>query len=186
MWWHLFILFWNIYFINFFAFLLFAGAAADWYFSKNKGGICGCGRITSSFCRTFFHHVGTVAFAALIIAIVQTIRVMVEYFQRTLTKMPKRLEKVKKAIFCCLKCCLYIVEKILRKISKNALIWTAIHGTSFCGSIVASWQLLFKNVARMAVMSVVSTVMLVLTKLACALSTTAIMIFIMRTVEPFK
>ncbi len=187
LWWHLFILFWNINFINFFAFLLFAGAAADWYFSKDKSGVCGARRVVASFFRTFFHHIGTVAFAALVIAIVQLIRAIVEYIQRTVTGIKnKRLEKIKKAIFCCIKCCLWLVEKILRKISKNALIWTAIHGTSFCSSVIGSWKLLFKNVARMAVMSFVGSVMLSLTKIACALSSAAVMLVIIRTVEPFK
>jgi len=64
--------------------------------------------ILASLYRTIRYHLGTIAFASLIIATVQFIRITVKYIeQRTRTNPPNYLQK---AIFCILQCCLKCIE----------------------------------------------------------------------------
>lgn len=64
-------------------------------------------------------HSGSIAFGALLIAIVQLVRVILGYIQK---KLKGKTGKVAKALLCMLQCCLWCFEKILRYINRQAYI----------------------------------------------------------------
>ena len=117
----LFHMFWSVQFLVYFGYFVIAGAVCGWYFTlsdangnKMIGGENGGSRapIFASFYRAIRYHLGTIAFAALIIAIVQMIRVTVKYIEvKTRSNPPNYLQRI---IFCLIHCCLKCIEWSVR------------------------------------------------------------------------
>jgi len=185
-WANLFFMFWVLNFIIYLLYLIIAGAVADWYFTRrdekgnkirgtkvdelSKSPLC------SAFCRTIRYHLGTIAFASLIIAVIQTIRVFVAYLEKT---AGEKKTKIQKLMFKLIHCILWCAEKCLDKISKNALIFTAIYGQALCPAAFASFKLIWRNLARTAAISLVSGFIGMLGKLCIVLFTCAIGVIIL-------
>ncbi len=68
--------------------------------------------------------------------------------------------------FYCANCCLWCVERILKFISKNAYIQTAIHGSSFCHAAKEGFYLVCRNILRIGALHVVSGFVLLIAKVA--------------------
>jgi len=190
-WANVFFMFWVLNFIIYLLYLTIAGAVADWYFTRRdekgkkirgknvdelpKSPIC------SAFCRTARYHLGTIAFASLIIAVIQTIRVMVAYLEKT---AGEKKTKIQKLMFKLIHCLLWCAEKCMDKISKNALIFTAIYGHALCPAAFASFSLIWRNLARTAAISMVSGFIGMLGKLCIILFTTAIGVLLLSEAAP--
>ena len=95
----LFHLLWNVQFLVYFGYFIIAGAVCGWYFTlsdasgnKQMGAKHGGSRfpILASLWRTVRFHLGTIAFASLIIAIVQFIRLTVKYIERKTRSDPRQ------------------------------------------------------------------------------------------------
>lgn len=101
----------------------------------------------------FRYHLGTVAFGALIIAIVRVIRVILEYIDHKLKKFDNPFTR---CLMCFCKCCFWCLESFLKFINKNAYIMCAIHGKSFCTSARDAFSLLMRNIVRVVVLDKVT------------------------------
>ncbi|XP_054834408.1 choline transporter-like protein 4 [Eublepharis macularius] len=134
-----------------------AGAFASYYWAFNKPQDIPACAVTSSFIRTLRYHTGSLAFGALILTIVQVIRIMLEYLDHKL----KDLENpVARCILCCLKCCFWCLEKFLKFLNRNAYIMIAIYGKNFCTSAKNAFMLLMRNVVRVVVLDKITDLML--------------------------
>lgn len=169
---------WNLQFIVYFTYLTIAGAATQWYFSVPEGGSkkrSGCrqetGKLQSwpvfaSCCRTTWNHTGSVAFGALIIAIIVMIRIIVKYIERqTSSKKPNCLQRI---IFCVIDCCLACLQCCIDKISKNAFIWQALWGSGFIDSAITSFSLVWANLGRALAVSIVGAYLMMIGRLMVA------------------
>jgi choline transporter-like protein 2/4/5 len=164
----LFSWYWTSEFIIAIGQLVIALSFVAWYFTRDKTTI-GTKNVYWAFSTTFWHHLGTAAFGSLIIAVIKTIRAVLTYFQK---KAKKNKNKVMQYILCMVQCCMVCLEKIMKFVSKNAYIITAIYGTSFCSSARKAFFLLLRNVLRVAAVSMVSTFLLGLGQLFIPLATT--------------
>jgi hypothetical protein len=176
---HVFALLWNTQFIIYFTYLVIAGAIAQWYFtprSKGREGekIRGEGPnelsrspVWASVKRTVFFHMGTVAFASLIVSMCEALRYTVIYIaDKAKGDDPNCLQKcILGTTSCCLKC----VTCCLEKISKTALVWTAIWGDSFLVASCSSFQFVWNNLSRVAAINLVSGFLMMLGKVLVAL-----------------
>ncbi|PIK47953.1 putative choline transporter-like protein 2 [Apostichopus japonicus] len=106
---------------------------------------------------TITYHTGSVAFGALIIAIVQLIRIFLEYIE---LQLKGKKNKVAKFILRCLKCIFWCLEKFLKFINKNAYIMIAIYGKNFCTSAQNAFFLLMRNIIRVAVVNKITDFLL--------------------------
>jgi len=109
----------------------------------------------SSIKRTLRYHLGTVAVTSLIIAVIKFVRFVVHYIEKKCKGNPPN--KLQKAVFCMIHCCLWWLECCLDKVNKNALIWCAIYGDNFFSSACSSFALIWRNLARVAALHVVTT-----------------------------
>lgn len=75
--------------------------------------------ISTSYGHLFSYHLGTVALGALLIAIVQIIRVIFSAV-KSMVKEPKN--DFTRSLYKCFSCCLYCLEKILVFLTRNAYI----------------------------------------------------------------
>jgi len=188
---HFFHLLWSIQFLVYFGYTVLAGAVCAWYFTltdeagnKLFSPSQKTSLISTAFWRTVRYHLGSVAFAALIIAIVRFTRAVITYIEtKTRTNPPSHLHK---ALFCVLKCFLRCVECCLDKISKNALVWVAMWGDPFLAASCSSFKLLWRNLSRVAAINVVSEVILLVGKVAIAAATIGVSALIMTNVSPWR
>lgn len=94
------------------------------------------------------YHLGTVAFGSLIIAICNFIRAILEWIE---TKLKKYDNAFTRAIFTCMRCFFWLLNKFLRFINRNAYIMCAMYGHNFCTSAKQAFDLLLRNILRVVV-----------------------------------
>jgi hypothetical protein len=189
----LFHFFWTIQFFVYFTFMVVALSISKWYFTPyvngKKGRGSGAEQLTSwpvatSCCTTLRFHLGTVALGALIIAVIKTIHAVITYVESKLVNHKENA--VVRAIFCCMHCCLWAAECCMDKVNKNAFVWTAIFGTSFATSACNSFALVWRNLARVAAITVVGGFILFLGKVIVAALTAGIVGAILVNVDYYE
>ena len=75
------------------------------------------------------YHTGSLAFGAFLIALVQLIRIFLEYMNH---KLKKSESKAAKFIMTCLRCCFWCLEKVLKFINRNAYIMVGFFLSARC------------------------------------------------------
>lgn len=134
--------------------------------------------ILKSIHRTFRYHLGSLAFGSLIIAIVQTIRVIILYLQENLKG---KNNKVAQYILACLQFCCGCLEAALKFLNSNAYIEIAVYGYSFCEGAKAALQLIMSNALRFTVINGVSSFLLFLGKILVSFITSIIGLYLLTT-----
>lgn len=130
-----------------------AGAFASYYWAFNKPQDIPWLPVYSSFGRAIRYHTGSLAFGAFIIAVVQLIRMMLEYIDY---KLKDSENKVAKCLVKCLRCCFWCLEKFLKFLNTNAYIMISVYGKNFCWSAKEAFKLLMRNILRVAVIDKVT------------------------------
>ncbi|XP_038209428.1 choline transporter-like 2 isoform X2 [Zerene cesonia] len=153
--------FWTMFFISGIADMMLASTFSTWYWTFHKRDLPFF-TLTSGIYRTLRYHLGTVAFGALIIAIVRVIRVILEYIDH---KVKKFDNPISRCILCCCKCFFWCLENFLKFINKNAYIMCAVHGKNFCKSAHDAFSLLMRNIVRVVVLDKVADFIFFLSKL---------------------
>ncbi len=180
---HFFHFLWCLQFLIYLTFMTIAGAIANWYFSKptptndevreegDQPGQLSTSPVCGAFYRVIRFHLGTVAFGALLIAVIQFIRAVLYYIER---KTKNRENCALRCTFCVIQCCLRCFQKCIDYVSRNALAWSAIRGDNFCYSACASVGLILSNAGRAAAMNLVGNFILLFGKICISLVTTGI------------
>jgi len=189
---HWFLLLWVVQIAVYFTFTVISGAVADWYFTaRDEDGdkYRGNGEeelsnraVCNACCRTTRYHVGTVIYAAAIIAIIKFIRHCVAYMEKGMRGESKFKKIFRAVVHCLLKC----LECCLDKVSKNALIWCSIYGDAFCPSVCGSFKIIWGNLVRVAVITFFSTIVTTLGKIMIPLFTTGVCALILMNVSTFS
>ncbi|XP_030852868.1 choline transporter-like protein 2 isoform X2 [Strongylocentrotus purpuratus] len=159
---NLFVFFWLINFVIGLSHMTLAGAFASYYWAFNKKDDVPFFALSGAFYRSLRYHLGTIAFGSLIIAIIQIIRVLLEYAEY---QLKGKENKVAKFILRCMKCCFYCLEKFMKFINKNAYILVAVYGKNFCSSAKEAFFLLLRNIVRVAVVNKITDFLLFLGQL---------------------
>lgn len=107
---------WLFAFVDALTQFVIASSAAIWYFSQEN---CHA-PVRRSFYRGFRYHMGSLAFGSLLVAIVQLIRLIVEFMKKQAGKSAEN--PAVKALLAFLTCYLACVERIIKFINKNAYI----------------------------------------------------------------
>ena len=113
---HLFGLLWTNQFLQALGYMTIAGAVAEYYWTLDKTSIQRV-PVFRSFYRVLRYHLGTLAFGSLIIAIVQAVRIALEYLDHK-TKDAQEGNKFVKVVMTCCKCFLWLFEQCLKFINK--------------------------------------------------------------------
>ncbi|XP_060774516.1 choline transporter-like protein 2 isoform X2 [Neoarius graeffei] len=159
---NLFLFFWCVNFVVALGHVTLAGAFASYYWAFKKPEDISAFPIFSSLGRALRYHTGSLAFGSLILAIVQVIRVTLEYLDQ---KLKGAENKFAKFLLSCLKCCFWCLEKCIKFLNRNAYIMVAIYGKNFCASAKDAFFLLMRNIIRVAVLDKVTDFLLFLGKL---------------------
>ncbi|XP_075772234.1 choline transporter-like protein 2 isoform X2 [Pelodiscus sinensis] len=159
---NLFMFFWLANFVIALGQVTLAGAFASYYWAFKKPEDMPAFPLFSSFGRALRYHTGSLAFGSLILAIIQIIRVILEYLDHRLKAADNKFAKF---LLTCLKCCFWCLEKFIKFLNRNAYIMIAIYGTNFCTSARNAFSLLMRNIIRVAVLDKVTDFLLFLGKL---------------------
>lgn len=167
---HLFMFLWTNNFTVSSAYFILCGSVASWYWTEDKKTLKR--PIIRSTYRYVRYHMGTVCVGSFIIAVVQLIRILFNYFVN-------RCEKFKdnplvKALVCIVNCCLWCLEKVIGYINKNAYIMCATHGFSFCKAAMKGFMLLMRNIMLVAAINGVAGILLGVGKIFICLATLAV------------
>ncbi|XP_060037710.1 choline transporter-like protein 2 isoform X1 [Erinaceus europaeus] len=157
-----FMFFWLANFVLALGQVTLAGAFASYYWAFDKPDDLPAFPLFSAFGRALRYHTGSLAFGALILAIIQIIRVMLEYLDQRLKASGNKFAKF---LMTCLKCCFWCLEKFIKFLNRNAYIMIAVYGTNFCTSARNAFFLLMRNIIRVAVLDKVTDFLFLLGKL---------------------
>lgn len=170
MWWyHLVGLIWTSEFIIACEQLVVCGAVSKWYFTREKDRL-GC-PIMDAIKLLICHHLGSVAFGALVITAVKLPRMILMYLQKKLKNAENKCAEY--CMKCCI-CCLWCLEKCLKYLNQNAYTIVAIEGTNFCRSAAKSFTVLVNNALRVAAINSVGDFVLFLGKIGVMAATAAV------------
>ena len=156
--------FWTMGLFSSLGYFVVASATVQWYYSHvnddEKSLPCVTGWARGYFWGIFYH-LGCLVTGALIVAIVQFVRFMVQHLTYQMRKSSWCA-----CLICLLDCCLACLERFLQYISRNAYIVTAIDGTGFWPSCCKAISILLGSIEYLAPLILVSDVVFFLGKLA--------------------
>lgn len=159
---HLFMFLWTQNFVSSSGYYVIAGAVATWYWTMDKMQLPRF-PITGACYRYIRYNLGTVLVGSFIIAVVQFIRIVMNYFVSKCEGMKEN--PAVKAIMCVVNCCLWCLEKFIGYINKNAYIMSATHGYGFCKAAFKGFMLLMRNILRVAAVNATAIIILLFGKL---------------------
>ncbi len=164
MWWYLLIAFvWTSEFILSCQQMVIAGAVSQWYFTRDKNKLnCPIG---TSMRRLFLYHLGSIALGSFLITLFKLPRLIISYMEKKLRTYDNFAAK------CCLRCCvccLWIIEKFIKYLNRNAYTVISIEGSSFCTSAQIAFNAIVTNALRVAAINSVGDFILFLGKISVA------------------
>ncbi|XP_072863303.1 choline transporter-like protein 5 isoform X8 [Chlorocebus sabaeus] len=142
-----------------------AGAFATYYWAMKKPDDIPRYPLFTAFGRAIRYHTGSLAFGSLIIALIQMFKIVLEYLDHRLKRTENTLSKF---LQCCLRCCFWCLENAIKFLNRNAYIMIAIYGRNFCRSAKDAFNLLMRNVLKVAVTDEVTYFVLFLGKILVA------------------
>ena len=139
-----FMLFWINAFIMGMCQFIIAASACIWYFEVGSD-TGGSGTVGRGLYWAFRFHMGSVAFGAALIAICQLLRFLFEYYRKKIQAANK--SAIVKCLLCYTGYLLWLLEKCVKFITKNAYIQVALTNDWFCKAAWNAFSLIIKNVA---------------------------------------
>ena len=162
---HLFGLFWATQFIAGFGYVAISGAIARFYWCGGEINKIPKNPVIQSSKTALKYHLGSIALGSFFVAFVQFLRAVLQYI---VNRIKGVVGKSTNYLFCCLKCCLWGIEKVLNFTNRNAYILIAVKGTSYCTSVANAWGLLVRNAMQVATVSIIADILIWLGKLGIA------------------
>lgn len=158
-------------------------AGITWYYSDKEipddDGIPGDSDVSTGMYWSVRYHAGTLAAGSLIVAIVWAIRVIFEY-------VAKKMEGASgengctKCLVGCIRCCLSCFDRFIRYINRNAYIYCALTGESFCSSALNSFFLILKNSAKFGFVEGIAGCFMFIAKFFISIMTTLVSFFVLQ------
>eukprot|EP00825_Cyclidium_porcatum_P019462 TRINITY_DN220_c0_g1_i3.p1 TRINITY_DN220_c0_g1~~TRINITY_DN220_c0_g1_i3.p1 ORF type:complete len:664 (-),score=98.29 TRINITY_DN220_c0_g1_i3:141-2132(-) len=139
-----------------------ASTACIWYFNKQSGLHK---PISRSIYRAFRYHFGSIAFGSLILALVQLIRIVLEYINKQMKNSGAKKNKLVSCIVNCLRCYMACFERFIRFLNRQAYIQIALSGRNFCSACKEAIRLVWSNAARVALVQGLGAVFIFLGKI---------------------
>lgn len=120
----------------------------SWYFSPDtidRGTFCMRPPVWWGLLRSCTFSFGSISFGSLVMAIMRTIIVAVQYLAN---KAEESGGTVAKVICCCFICCLKCIESILEWLTEYAFVYVALYGINFCSAGSQVFKLLSESGAK--------------------------------------
>ena len=185
-WFHLLSLFYVTAVISAYAQFVYSSSACIWYFTSEKGTEDNI--IKKSFKRGIKYHFGSLAFGALIVAIVRFIMVWLESIKKRVESTAGKTSESKcfKCIISCLQCCIGCIGKYMEFINKHAYIQIALKGDSFCTAAWEGFALVVRNLGRFSALAAIGSLFTTIGTIFISVSSAIIGYFLITEVPYFS
>jgi len=151
------VIFWLSQFVRATVWTSMSAAICRWYVTDNAAGAekpccglgVGLGALFSATCLIVCKHLGSMAFGALIIAVVQTIRAIVltiDYYTQDMQKTNCLLSLILKCVQYCLAC----IQKTIEMITYYGFVFVAMQGEPFCKACYSTMAFIIHYPAQTA------------------------------------
>ncbi|XP_022187745.2 choline transporter-like protein 1 isoform X2 [Nilaparvata lugens] len=158
-WYNIFAMYWFTQFFIGCQHMIIAGSVATWFFTRDKSTLSS--PISTSYSNMVNYHLGSIALGSFLIAVIQFIRTILKFVEK---QVKGQTNEVSRCVFKACQCCLYIFEKCLAFLTRNAYIEIAIYGVNFCTGGQQAFKMLVTNVLRVAAINSVGDFILFLGK----------------------
>lgn len=157
---------WTSAFLGAMTIFIVASACSMWYYSHGPDSELTL-PVSRSYKMVFRYHFGSLAFGALLLAIVQFLQLIVEAVKRQ-AENTGQSNKCFEYVIKCIECFLACVECIVKFINTQAYIQIAIRGKNFCYAAKDGFELAWSNAVRYAIVGGVGSIIMFLGKLMIA------------------
>ena len=173
-WVHLYSIILNGCVILYYAQFMIIGGASIWYFNNGDRATLHPAPVRTAAWWGFRYHFGSIVFAAFLLSIIWTIKLVLMYVkyqaEKIASKDPQaRLIQLLLAIMMCLVSCF---ERFIKFISKTGLVMVAITGENFCSSCRDGISLLLRHPLKFGLVGILGEVFVFLGKIFIATLTT--------------
>mmetsp|Transcript_7819 Transcript_7819/g.11555 ORF Transcript_7819/g.11555 Transcript_7819/m.11555 type:complete len:651 (-) Transcript_7819:381-2333(-) len=173
LWFNLFLLFWTAEFIFAIGNITLAFCFCRWYFSVDKMELEGIS-LGTAISTAIGKHFGTAAFGALIVSALQLLRFVLLRIQEKMNST-RTDTTITDVAFACCQCFIFVLERWLKFLSRNAYIYTALFGYSYCRGSREAYYLIHRHFYLMGISGIISDSALFMGKvfvvLGCAMIT---------------
>uniref|UniRef100_A0A7S3CL18 Choline transporter-like protein n=1 Tax=Strombidium rassoulzadegani TaxID=1082188 RepID=A0A7S3CL18_9SPIT len=187
MWYFLFCLCWVIAFLICLQQFMIGAMACMWYFSGQGAEMSDQpGEVSMLLAMKWgmWYHLGSIAFGSFLIALITFIRLVFEYIAKKYEQAGNKDNAIMKAVFCCVRCVLWCLDKYVKFMTKNAFIQIALHNSNFCKAAWDSFCLIIRFVGRFSSASMIGWIMMILGKGTIMGTSAYLTIVIVKQTEP--
>lgn len=138
--------------------MVIAGSVSSWFFHRNNAEEYPSSPVLSSLYMVVRYHLGTIAFGALCLAVVQLLRAVLEWVNNQ-TAEAQESNLLLKLSMSCIRCFMWCFEKAIKFVSSYAYIYVALNGDSFCSACKATFTLFLNYPAQVSVNAFVQTLL---------------------------
>ncbi|KAH7297110.1 hypothetical protein KP509_26G054000 [Ceratopteris richardii] len=179
---HIFGCFWTTQFIIACSLTTIAGAVASYYWAQGNRSAMPLFPVLSSAKRVLKYSLGSMALGSLVVAIIETIRFILEAIRNRLRALEAAPGGCIITLFwCCGQCCLGCIEWTIKFINRNAYIVIAITGKGFCGAAVHATNLIVTNILRIGTVNIIGNVIVFLGKVGVSFASALFAFFMLET-----
>jgi len=181
---HIFGFFWTNEFILGLGTMVLGSVFAQFYFYRGDRSRMGSWPVFTALKMVGRKHLGSIAAGSFIIAVIKMIRFLVDQAEKQF-KAYLGNSSAAKWVFNIVKYCLWIIEKLVRFLNKNAYIVVAITGKGYCWSAVHAVSLILKNILRFAAVNAVGGAIIWVGKL-CVMGVAGLLAFLATDLDYYK
>jgi hypothetical protein len=163
----LFGILWILAFLDAVEKFIIAVTSCMWYFSgdgSDSTDKTGNVSISLAYKWGFRYHMGTMAFGSMLIASMNMIKIIFEYFATKAETTGQAQNSFIKMVVWCTRCCIWCLDSCIRFINKNAYIQCALFSTPFCKSAREGFYLTVRNGGRFTSIDVIGVLISLLGK----------------------
>lgn len=165
---HVFGSFWGIAMCMSLSQFIIASTCVLWYFKVNT-----MSHVLKSTYFAFRYHLGSLAFGSLILAVVWSVKVVLEIAVAQAKSAGAEQSKIMEYVINCLRCAVDCFERFIRFLNKNAYIQIALTSENFCTSARAGFFLFLRNMGRFGFTAGIGEIFTLMGKLAITAISTA-------------
>ena len=143
---NIFMFLWTMGFVHAVAYMVVALVGVQWYWSTpGEAKVLPSDPVRWSLTTTLRYHLGTLLIGSFLIAVVQLARILLRMLENRLKKIAGGESDPVKCLLCCANCLLACFERIVKFLTKNAYIMTAMSGDSLLDGARNATSLLIRN-----------------------------------------
>merc|ERR1712048_1287331 len=166
---NLFMVMWTMGLINAISFTTMAGAFCRWYWSRGDERMKETFPICRSYGRVMQYHFGTMAVGSFILAAIRLVRFILMYLEKK-TRSAQRNNKCVKTLFKVVHCMLFIFDRCLKFLARQAYIMVAMYGYNFCKASIMAVMLITSNILQVAAVNMINRYVMLLGKVVVLVS----------------